>query len=153
MIERITNPERFEMVVNDISDLLEVDSGDNKWHELVPNNRESFISAYAHKGLLAHKVFAWANKNKKNKYDALIVFLETLDPRSGEKMFVENVWLSGNPKVGAKLFFKAIDFARKSGYKYITAGRSVKSPNSESVKRFYEKLGFIKDSESYIAQI
>jgi hypothetical protein len=55
--------------------------------------------------------------------------------------------------VGYKLFATAIKFARDNKFEYIQMGCSEKSPSRDKVKKLYNKLGFIKDSESYIAKL
>ena len=153
MIDRITNPEKFKKVVNNLFDRLDVDSKENPYHQIIPNDRNSFIQAYAHRGLLAQNVFAWANLNDSNEYDAGIVFARQSDPRLNQVFFSEIVWLSDNPKVGFKLLMTALKFAREKKFEYIKMGASVKSPAYENVKKFYKKMGFLLDSESYIAKL
>ena len=138
MIKRITDPEEFKKATNDIFDLLNADAKENPWHQLLPNNKQSFINAFAHKSLLAFDVFAWANLNhERHKYDAAIIFVRQRNERYGEEFFAEHTWLSANPKIGFKLFAKALEFARENDFKYISMGCSVKSPNAETVKKFY----------------
>lgn len=153
MIKRVTDPEEFRKATHQIFDLLEVDSEENKWHHLLPNNRQSIIQAFAHKSLLVNDVFAWVNVNEKQQYDSCIIFIRNQNERYGKEIFSEHTWLSGNPRVGLKLFKTAINFAIEKGFEYISVGCSVKSPNSESVRRFYERMGFLKDTETYIAKI
>lgn len=153
MIQRIIDPEEFKKATNDIFDLLNVDAEENTWHYLIPNNRKSFIDAFAHKALLSFDVFAWANLNDQGKYDAAIVFIKQRSERYGVDIFCEHTWLSGNPKVGFKLFATALKFARDNNYEYICVSRSLKSPNADNVERFYNKMGFIKDTETYIAKL
>ena len=153
MIERITNPEKFKKATNDIFDRLKVDAEENPYHQLIPNDRESFIKSFAHKGLLVNNVFAWANLNSSSEYDAGIVFSRNVDPRLGKTFFTEITWLSDNPKVGFKLLMTALNFARSQDFEYVSMGASVKSPAYENVKKFYKKMGFLLDSESYIAKL
>lgn len=153
MIKRVINPEEFETATNEIFDFLDVDSEENQWHFLIPNNRESIIKAFAHKSLLINDVYAWVNVNEQGKYDAAIIFLRNRSERYGVEIFTEHTWLSGNPRVGIKLFKTAVKFAVDNGFKYISSSCSVKSPNADSVRSFYEKMGFLKDTETYIAKL
>jgi hypothetical protein len=153
MIERITNPEKFEKAVNNIFDSLDIDSEENPYHQIIPNDRNSFIQAYSHKGLLAQNVFAWANLNNLGEYDAAIVFTRENDPRLNQVFFSEIIWLSNNGKVGFKLLATALKFARSQGFEYIRMGASVKSPSYEKVKKFYGRMGFLLDSENYVAKL
>jgi GNAT superfamily N-acetyltransferase len=54
---------------------------------------------------------------------------------------------------GFKLLSTAIKFARKKEFKYIIMSTAVKHPKSEKISRFYERMGFLKDSITYIAKL
>ena len=54
---------------------------------------------------------------------------------------------------GFKLLSTAIKFARKKEFKYIIMSTVVKHPKSEKISRFYERMGFLKDSITYIAKL
>jgi len=153
MIKRIINAEQFNKVADDVSDCLNLKGEDNTYHYFLPNGVESMKKAFAHDKMLAFNVFAWANLNSKDKYDAVIIFLKDKGPRHGLEIFSEYVWLSANPHAGYKLLATAIKYARDSGFKHIQMGCSEKSPNKNKVKSLYRRLGFIKDSESYIAKL
>jgi GNAT superfamily N-acetyltransferase len=56
-------------------------------------------------------------------------------------------------QMGYKLFKEATDFARQQGFKYITMCRVMKHPHSHGVMKFYEKMGFVKDVETFIAKL
>jgi len=153
MIQRIISAKQFCKAADDLSGYLNLNDKDNNYHYLLPNGVESMKKAFAHEKMLTFNVFAWANLNSENRYDAAIVFLKDKGPRHGLEIFSEYIWLSANPMVGYKLFAKAIKFARDNNFEYIQMGCSEKSPNKEKVKNLYKKLGFIKDSETYIAKL
>jgi len=153
MIKRIINEEQFIQAADDISDYLNLKGEDNTYHYLLPNGVESMKQAFAHDKMLAFNVFAWANFNSEGKYDAAIMFLKDKGPRHGLEIFSEYVWLSANPRAGYKLLATAIKYARDKGFSHIQMGCSEKSPNKNKVKSLYRRLGFIKDSESYIAKL
>jgi hypothetical protein len=44
-------------------------------------------------------------------------------------------------------------FARKKEFKYVMMSCVEAHPKSRKVAKFYEKMGFIKDSETYIAKL
>ena len=71
----------------------------------------------------------------------------------GEEIFLEYIWLSKNPKMGYKLLARALKLAKEQEFKYIMMNRVMKHPNSSKVAKFYEKMGFVKDTETYIAKI
>mgnify|MGYP003117950873 CR=1 FL=1 len=41
----------------------------------------------------------------------------------------------------------------KKEFKYITMGATMRHPDHKKVIRFYKKMGFLKDSEAYIARL
>lgn len=151
MIKRILDPEEFKIVANDIFNIHEFEN-ENEGHYFLKHKKETIVNAFANKHLLAWDLFFWANHNGES-YDAIIGFINDKNIKFGEHIFSEYIWLSKNPKVGYRLFQEAKKFARQKGFKYITMSRVMKHPNSESVKRFYEKMGFIKDVETFIAKL
>tara|TARA_R110000824_G_scaffold44603_7_gene129609 strand:+ start:1001 stop:1462 length:462 start_codon:yes stop_codon:yes gene_type:complete len=153
MIKRIVSAEQFNKAADDISDYLNLKEEDNNYHHLLPNGVESIKQAFAHDKMLAYNVFVWANLNNLGKYDAGIIFLKDKGPRHGLEIFSEYIWLSSNPRAGYKLLATAIKYARDNGFEHIQMGCSEKSPNKDKVKSLYRRLGFIKDSESYIAKL
>lgn len=151
MIKRILDPEEFKIVVSDIFELHAYDL--EHWaHYYVRHNKESIIENFANKYLLYWKVFVWANHNG-DKWDAVILFIEDHNPMFGAKMFSEHIWLSKNPKVGYKLLTTALKFAKEKEFEVVSMGAVEKHPNSDKVKEFYNKLGFKKDSETYVAKL
>ena len=55
--------------------------------------------------------------------------------------------------MGYKLLARALKLAKEQEFKYIMMNRVMKHPNSSKVAKFYEKMGFVKDTETYIAKI
>ncbi len=153
MIKRIIHAKEFCKAADDISDRLDLSNPDNTYHYLLPNGVDSLKQAFGHDKMLAFNVFVWANLNDSGNYDAAILFIKDKGPRHGREIFSEYIWLSDNPRVGYKLFATAIKFARDNKFEYIQMGCSEKSPSRDKVKKLYNKLGFIKDSESYIAKL
>lgn len=151
MIKRILDPEDFKILADDIFNLHELENKE-QGHFLLEHNKETIVNSFANKYLLAWDVFVWANHNGDN-YDAVIIFINDKNVKFGEKVFSEFIWLSKNPKVGYKLFKEATKFAKEKEFKYIIMSRVMKHPNSHGVKNFYEKIGFIKDSETFIAKL
>ena len=151
MIKRITNPAEFKKLMDDIFDLF-YHENENEGHFL-KHNKEYIVNAFANKGILAWDFFVWANLNKAGKFDSIIAFLNHKNEKFGEEIFSEYLWLSKNPKVGHRLIGTALKFAREKEFKYVTMSCVTAHPKSEKVDRFYKKMGFIKDSETYIAEL
>ena len=152
MIKRLTDPEKFEKAVRDIFVLFDSEN-DTKGHYFLRHDKEGIIKSFAHSQILTWDLMVWGNQNSDGDYDALIAFLNQKDEKFGERIFAEYIWLSKNPKVGFRLFTTALAEARKKEFKYVTMGVTMANPNHEKVSRFYEKMGFLKDSESYIARL
>lgn len=153
MIQRIVNSDQFCKAVDDLTGYLDLSEEGNNYYHLLPNNGESLKQAFGHDQMLAFNVFVWANLNSENKYDAGIIFLKDRNPKHDVEIFSEYIWLSANPRVGYKLFATAIKFARESGFEYISVGSSERSATKDKVRKLYKRLGFLKNSENYIAKL
>ncbi len=151
MIKRILNPDEFKILIDDMSDLYDFEN-ENQGHFFLKHNKDSIKNNYGNKFILAWEFFVWANHDG-HKFDSMIAFVNDKNAKFEEKIFSEFLWLSKNPKAGYKLFKKALDFARDKEFTYITMSSVCKHPNSYQVKRFYEKMGFIKDTEIFIAKL
>jgi DNA modification methylase len=152
MIKRITNPLEFKKVVNDIFELFKLEN-EEMGHALLQHNKEQIINAFADKSLLVWDFFVWANSDGNGKFDGIIAFINDKNEKFGEQIFSEYIWLSKNSRSGGKLLGTAIKFARKKEFKYIIMNTAVKHPKSAKIGRFYEKMGFLQDSISYIAKL
>ena len=152
MIKRITNPTEFKKLLDDIFDLFEYEN-ENEGHHFVRHNKEYISNSFANKHLLAWDFFVWGNLNMHHKFDAMIAFSNQKNEKFGEEIFSEYIWLSKNPKMGYKLLATALKFAKEKEYKYINMNCVMAHPKAEKIARFYKKMGFIKDSESYIAKL
>ena len=151
MIKRILDPEDFESLITDMSVLFK-EENTNSGHMLLEHNKETIINCFGNKHILAWDMFVWANHNGLN-YDAIIMFFNDKNPKFNERIFSEYLWLSKNPKAGFKLFKEAVSYARKNKYKYMTMNTVTKHPKSPKLIKFYEKMGFIRDTETFITQL
>jgi len=152
MIKRITNPDEFKKALDDIFDLFEHEN-ENEGHQFLRHNKEHISNSFAHANTLSWDFFVWANLNKHNKYDATIAFLNQKNEKFGEEIFAEYIWMSANPNAGYKLLARALKFAKEKEFKYVTMTCAVRHPKAKKIGRFYEKMGFVKDSETYIAKL
>lgn len=152
MIKRITNPAEFKKLLDDIFDLIETLEERNEAHFL-KHNKEYIVNAFAHTHLLAWDFFVWANEDEDGNFDAMIAFCNQKNEKFGEEIFTEYLWLSKNPKVGHKLLGVALKFAKEKEFKYVIMNCVPAHPKAQKVARFYKKMGFVKDSESYIAEL
>ena len=153
MIKRITNPSEFKELADDMFDLFEHHDDKNEGHHLLKHNKEHIANAFANKNLLAWDFFVWGNLNEHHKFDAMIAFVNHKNEKFGEEIFSEYFWMSSNPKMGYKLLVTALKFAKEKEFKYVNMNCVMAHPKAEKLARFYKKMGFIKDSESYIAKL
>ena len=152
MIKRITNPDEFKIALDDIFNLFDYEN-ENNGHYFLKHNKDYIFNALGDESLLAWDFFVWVNLNEHNKFDAIVAFANNKNEKFGEEIFAEYIWLSKNPRVGYKLLATAIKFAKEKEFKYIQMNRVMAHPKSDKVARFYKKMGFVKDSESYIAKL
>ena len=152
MIKRITNPEEFRTMVDDLDELFLTENLSLGHAFDLIHDTESIKNNFANKHLLAWDVFVWANKEA-GKHDAVGIFVRDKNVKFGKDLFVEFIWLSKNPKVGFKILKTATNFAREQGFEYILISSVENTPNSESNKVFYEKLGFVKDETTFIGKL
>jgi hypothetical protein len=153
MIKRITNPAEFEKLLDDVFNLFEHHENKNEGHHFLKHNKEHIVNSFSHKNLLAWDFFVWANLNIHHKFDSMIAFINHKNEKFGEEVFTEYFWMSSNPKVGYKLLAKALKFAKEKEFKYVVMNCVSAHPKAEKIARFYKKMGFVKDSESYIAKL
>lgn len=153
MIERIINPNKFKKVLDDMYSFFEEENEEGGHQCGLLHSKESIFTNFGNSILLNWDVFVWANRSEAGKYDALIIFLNEKSVKFNEVIFSEFLWLSKNPKVGYKLFKTAVEFARKNKFKYISLCSVEKNKHSKRNERVYEKLGFLKDTTTYIAKL
>ena len=151
MIKRITNEEEFCQVIDELDAAFSKEEQE-QYHYFLKHDKEAVKERFANKQLLAWDIFVWANKTN-GKCDAMIIFINDKNIKFNTPIFTEFLWVSKNPKASFKLLKTAVKFGRDNGFEFIQVGLSVKHYTSEKLRRVYEKLGFIKDSETYIAKL
>lgn len=151
MIKRITNPFEFEKLADDIYELFEPHDF-AEGHALLNHSLQTIKNNFSHPSILAWDFLVWGNL-KDDKFDAMIAFNKARCPKFNEEIIHEFLWLSKNPRAGYKLFKTATDAARKMGCKYVSMSTVVNNPSHEKLKSFYKKMGFLKDSETYISKL
>lgn len=151
MIKRITNPVEFEKAIDDTYDLFKPHEF-AEGHALLAHDAESIKRNFAHPSILAWDFLVWANHTN-GKFDAIIAFQKVRCPKFNQEIIHEFLWFSKNPKAGFKLFKTAVEAVRKMGCKYITMSTMVNNPSHEKLKSFYKKMGFLKDTETYISKL
>lgn len=150
-IIRILDINEFHKVCDDLMDLFKKEDIEQA-HFFLKHNIESIKIALSHPSILTWDFFIWAHKSQ-NKYDAVIAFVNDKNIKFGVRVFNEFIWLSKNPKVGLKLFKKAVSFAQENEFKYIIMHSVIKNSKHKKVTNFYQKNGFEKDTESFIMKL
>jgi predicted enzyme involved in methoxymalonyl-ACP biosynthesis len=149
-IKRIINPTDFCQVIDDLEILFLKEEGQN--NELFKINSQSIKRYYSNTKILNWDFFVWGSFNGKT-YDGVICFLNEKNIFLNKQIFSQCLWLSKNPKVGYKLFSTAIKFAKEKDFKYIRCKTYYNDRKSKKVKSFYQKVGFLKESENYICEL
>lgn len=153
MIERIFTAPKFKVLADDIFSLFDEENKYEAHQCGLLHDKASIVRNLGHESLLSWDVFVWANKNKEGKYDAVIIFTNDKNVKFNKFIFSEFVWLSKNPRVGYKLLKTAISFAREKGFEYISINSVEQTKKAKRNEKFYEKLGFLKDTSTYIARL
>jgi hypothetical protein len=148
-IKRILNPTDFYKVVDDIFSLFDKENNDNV---LLKYNLQSIKTNFGNNKILNWEFFIWANFNGES-YDGIICFINEKNALFNERIFSQCLWLSKNPKIGYKLFSTAIKFAKEKDFKYVRCKTHNFNLESKKVKSFYEKIGLLKESETYICEL
>lgn len=151
MIQKITNPETFKRMVNQVAGKFG-DENNLYGHIGAKINTDSLIKAWADSRLLNFNLHVWANEES-GEFDSVVMFQGVENHVIGEKIWQEYLWLSKNPKVSVKLLQTALAFAKKLGYKRYVMGSVENYPTSKKVRQFYLKKGLTKDSELFIGSL
>jgi len=150
-IQRITNPVDFCWLIDDMQILFEKEDS-HSGHRLIKHDAETIKASFGHVQILNWDLFVWGNESD-GKFDSCIIFFNEKSAKFNKKIFSEFLWLSKNPKAGYALFRTAVAFARKNNFDYVVMSTVVAHEKHEKIKSFYKKMGFLKDSETYISKL
>jgi hypothetical protein len=151
MVKRILNPDEFDQLLDDIFELFQQENS-TEGHVLLQHDKKCIQANFSNRSILAWDFFVWGHLNN-GKFDAVIAFINDKNVKFGTATFNEFIWLSKNPIAGYKLFSEAVKFARANKFSHIISHTVVNNPHHEKVKSFYKKMGFLKDSETYICKL
>ena len=151
MIKKVTSSQEFEKAFRDLEALFK-EENTKYGHAYLRIKPQCVIDSFAHPALLNNNIHCWVNFEN-GFADGMIMFMDGIHPFLGERMFMEYFWISKNPKKSFALYHKAVKFAKAKGVKYINMNCVENYPTSEKLKKIYQKMGFKKDSESYIKRI
>jgi len=150
-IKKIINPEEFAKVWDDL-EIYFREENKNYGHRYLPISKQSVIDSWGHTALLNNTMHVWANLEN-GEAKGVVMFLEYMNTTFGEKIFTEYFWISNDPKKSFSLLKTALSFAKKKGIKYATVSCVENYPTSERLKKVYQKMGFHKDTETFIKKL
>lgn len=150
-IKKITNPEEFTKIWKEL-DILFSAENEKYGHVFSKISAQSIINSWAHPSLLTNTMHTWASIND-DKADGLIMCLESVNTVLGERVFNEFFWISSNPRISFQLLKQAEKFAKSKKIKLMSVSCVENYPTSSKLKKVYQKLGFVKDSETYIKKL
>lgn len=151
-IKKIVSVSEWQSVAKDISELF---AEDNKIYGHVfdlTHDCELITKCLSHESLLLWNMHVWAHFNGE-KWDAIFIGSIRKSEKFNKKMMDEYLWLSKNSAKGMKLFNIAKNYAKNQGCQYIYMNVVENHPKSNQLKNLYKKLGFKKDTESFIKDL
>jgi hypothetical protein len=151
MIKKVTSGQEFEKAFRDLEALFK-EENTKYGHAYLAINPNSVIDSFAHSTMLNSSIYCWANFEN-GLVDGMIMFMDSMHPFLNQRIFSECFWISKNPKKSFALYNQAIKFAKSKGIEYINMNCVENYPTSEKLKKIYQKMGFKKDTESYIKKI
>jgi hypothetical protein len=150
-IKKIISVKEWQEVASDVYSLFIED--DESAHSFdIRHNIELITKSFSHESLLIWNTHVWAHFNGE-KWDALFIGVIRKSEKYGKKFMDEYVWLSKNSNKGYKLYKIAEKYAAQQKCDFITMNVTNLHPKSEKIKNFYSKIGFTKDSETYIKKL
>jgi len=151
MIKKVLTGPEFKRAFLDLEEIFREENG-KYGHALFSIDHQSVIDNFAHTNVLNNLFHCWVNWED-GKADGIIIFSDIHQPFLNQRMWYEQFWVSKNPKKSFALYREAVKFAKKRDIPYIVMNCVENYPTSPKLKKIYEKLGFKKDSESYIKKL
>jgi hypothetical protein len=151
-IKKIVTVNEWESVARDISLLFEEDN--KKYGHACDLNHdcELIIKCLSHESLLLWNMHVWAHFNGE-RWDGVFIASIRKSEKFNKKIMDEYLWLSKNSAKGMKLFNTGLKYAKSQGCEFIYMNVVENHPKSSKLKNLYKKLGFQKDTESYLKKI
>ncbi len=150
-IKKIVDVKEFSDACGKLNSLFK-EENKKYGHRYLPISAKSIVNAWGHASFLYHTMHVWVSFSEE-KPDGIIMFLEHINPTFGEKVFTEYFWISKNPQKSFTLFKTALKYAKKRKIKYAFVSCVENHPKSLKLQKVYQKLGFLKDSSTYIKKL
>ena len=151
-IKKIVTVTEWEAVAKDISELFKEDNEKYGHACKLKHDCELIAKCLSHESILLWNMHVWAHFNGE-KWDGIFIGCIRKSEKFNKKMMDEYLWLSKNSAKGMRLYKIAKKYAKDQGCEVIHMNVAENHPRSEKLKSIYIKLGFIKDTESYIKLI
>lgn len=148
-IKKIVTVSEWEAVMKDISELFKEDNNQYGHAFDLKHDSELITKCLSHESLLLWNMHVWAHFNGK-MWDGVFIGCIRKSEKFNKKMMDEYLWLSKNSAKGIKLFKIAEKYAKDQKCEFIHMNVVENHPKSVKLKNFYKKIGFQKDTESYI---
>lgn len=116
------------------------------------HDKELITKCLSHESLLIWNMHVWAHFNGE-KWDGIFIGCIRRSEKFNKKMMDEYLWMAKNSAKGIKLFNTAKEYAKNQGCEFIHMNVVENHPKSDQLKKLYLKMGFQKDTESFIAKI
>ena len=151
-IKKIVTVSEWEAVMNDIEFYLKEDNEKYGHAFNLKHDKQLITKCLSHESLLLWNMHVWAHFNGE-KWDGIFIGSIRKSEKFNKKMMDEYLWLSKNSAKGMRLFNIAKKYAKDQGCEFIYMNVVENHPKSNQLKNLYKKLGFQKDTESYIKQL
>jgi len=151
-IKKIVTVNEWVTVMNDIDILFKEDNQKYGHACGLTHDKELITKCISHESLLLWNMHVWAHFNGE-KWDGIFIGSIRKSEKFNKKLMDEYLWLSKNSAKGMRLFNIAKKYAKDQGCEFIYMNVVENHPKSDHLKNLYKKLGFQKDTESYIKQI
>jgi len=150
-IKKVIGVEEFTKACNDLYELFS-EENEKYGHQFVKINAQSIIKSWGHASILNGPMHVWVAFEEERAV-GILMFIDSINTVFGERLFTEYMWACANPKYSFSLLRQALKFAKNKNIKYATLSLVVNHPKSDKLKNIYEKMGFKKDSETYIKKL
>lgn len=151
-IKKIVTVAEWTLVAKDISELFEEDNKKYGHACGLMHDYDLITKCLSHESLLLWNMHVWAHFNGE-RWDGIFIGSVRKSEKFNKKMMDEYLWLSKNSAKGMRLFNIAKKYAKDQGCEFISMNVVENHPKSDKLKNLYKKMGFQKDTESYLKQI
>ena len=151
-LKKIINVKEFNEMAESFQDLLKNDLDELNHCLGLKHDLNLIAKSLAHESLLLWNFHVWAHFNGE-KWDGIFIGLTRKSEKFNKKIMEEYLWMSKNPKISLKLYETAVSFAKEQKCDFIHMNVIEGFKKSKSLKKFYLKNGFVKDTESYMKKL